>query len=70
MIDHTFEVVAISTARKKLYVKGKDNCVDIQQHSAQGEGDKWFYDVHLKNNLYLRIFDVIEAQLKPSELSF
>lgn len=70
MIDHTFEVVVIRTNRGKIYNKGKNNVVDIQQHTAQGEGDKWYYDVQLKNNLHIRIFDVIEAQLVPSKFSF
>ena len=31
---------------------------NISQHAAQGEGDKWFWDVEYDNGETMRLFDV------------
>jgi len=40
-----------------------DNCDCIEEHHAAGEGDKWYYDVHLGNDEILRIFDPLEIKI-------
>lgn len=37
------------------YTVGKNGVKEIFQHSAQGEGDKWFYDVKIENET-IRVF--------------
>lgn len=37
---------------------GEDGVTKIEEHSAQGEGDKWYYDVHYDNGEMLRLFNV------------
>lgn len=29
----------------------------ITEHSARGEGDKWFYDIEVENGIEIRIFN-------------
>lgn len=36
---------------------GKDGVVSIQEHKAQGEGDKWNYLVEFESGRVLRIFN-------------
>jgi len=36
-------------------VTGK--CIKITEHPAQGEGDRWFYDVYYDSGKLLRIFN-------------
>ena len=46
---------------------------EIKEHSAQGEGDKWFYDVYFDSGRMERIFNVIQvfyARNKNDECPF
>jgi hypothetical protein len=44
---------------------------EIEQHAAQGEGDKWFYDIIFDNDEKLRVFNPVEVEFgKPTENSF
>lgn len=36
---------------------GKYGVKEIQQHSAQGDGDKWYYDVIFEDGKGFMIFD-------------
>jgi hypothetical protein len=36
---------------------GMGTCVKIEEHQAQGEGDKWFYDIYRKDGTILRVFN-------------
>ena len=38
------------------YYSVGDNCVSITEHSAQGEGDRWYYDIKLHNGETIRAF--------------
>ncbi len=39
------------------YEVGKYNVIKITEHTAQGSGDKWFYDVEFLDNKTRRIFN-------------
>ena len=36
---------------------GSNNCINIEEHPSQGEGDKWYYDVQFENGNMIRIFN-------------
>ena len=38
---------------------GQDNVVRISEHKAQGEGDKWYYDIVFDGGDTFRVFDII-----------
>ena len=40
---------------------GEYDVVEIVEHQAQGEGDKWYYDVKFKDGKIRRIFSFIEV---------
>ena len=44
------------------YVVGKHGVTRIIEHSAKGEGDKWYYDLHYKDKSMLRVFDFSEVK--------
>lgn len=35
----------------------KSKCVKIEEHFAQGEGDKWFYIIHYEDKTSVKIFN-------------
>ena len=37
---------------------GINGCVRIEEHPAQGDGDRWFYDVIYDDGHVLRLFTV------------
>ena len=46
---------------------GDDNIKEIKEHAAQGEGDKWYYDVYFRDGTMTRLFnfdEVTYAELK------
>lgn len=40
-----------------LRTVGKDGVIKIEEHAPQGEGDKWFYDIHYANGNIFRAFN-------------
>ena len=34
---------------------------EIREHTAGGEGDKWYYDIYYDNGKMLRVFNPIEV---------
>lgn len=36
---------------------GYGGVTEIREHAAQGDGDRWFWDVHFDNNRVQRIFN-------------
>jgi len=46
-IPETFRSAAVG-------VKG---CTLIEEHRAQGEGDRWYYDIHFENGTVIRTFN-------------
>lgn len=60
-------IIEISTQGIR-YVVG-ENADKITEHSAQGEGDKWYYDIERKDGKTERLFNVervIFSNLTPS----
>ncbi|MEK6819537.1 MAG: hypothetical protein AABY10_06425 [Nanoarchaeota archaeon] len=51
---------------------GKFGVKEIKQHSAGGEGDKWYYDVVFEGGRGLMIFHpvVVEYEKVESKISF
>ena len=46
------------------YSVGKYGVKEIKEHTARGDGDKWFYDVLFEDGDIKRIFDFIETTRK------
>lgn len=44
-----------------------DNCDYIEEHSARGEGDRWFYNVSVGDGTIIRVFDPIEVWIHDAE---
>ena len=38
------------------FTVGRNGIVEIKEHKAQGEGDKWFYDVIFEDGKIERLF--------------
>lgn len=51
----------------KKYKVGSDGVVSIVEHSARGDGDRWYYDVYFKDGHIERIFNVNKVFMVPSE---
>lgn len=49
------------------YEVGKKEIVKIEEHRSQGEGDKWFYDVHFSNGKMERIFNPNRVYFEKEE---
>lgn len=50
----------------------KNGVKEIKQHSAQGEGDKWYYEVVFEDNKMLMIFDpkIVEYEKADDDCPF
>jgi hypothetical protein len=46
---------------------GKDGVVEIKEHRAAGEGDKWYYDIIYENGEVLRTFNPYLVWYKGEE---
>ena len=46
------------------YTVGVDGCVSITEHSARGEGDKWYYDVLFATGNTIRSFDFEQVEFE------
>lgn len=49
-----------------LFEVGKSGVLEIEEHSAKGEGDKWYYDVITENEV-IRLFDFLEVRFTKAE---
>ena len=57
-------IIYLKTQRNVEYIAG-DNCEQIEEHPARGDGDKWFYDVYDRDEgVIIRIFDPMEVQFE------
>lgn len=65
MDNYLIEAVICQEGRGYFYHEG--GIVEIQQHVAQGEGDKWYYDVTFRNSTVLRLFDVRSVSFVKKE---
>ena len=43
------------------------DCVSITEHSARGEGDRWYYDIKLPNGNTIRTFDFKQVVFEDSK---
>lgn len=39
----------------------------IFEHQAQGEGDRWYYDIHFDNGDMIRTFSPVKVRYGPEE---
>ena len=46
------------------YTIGIDGCVSIAEHAAQGEGDKWYYDIVFVDGKTIRAFNVEQVEFE------
>ena len=46
------------------YTVGVDGCVSITEHSAQGDGDKWYYDIVFADGKTIRSFGVDQVEFE------
>ena len=49
------------------YTVGVDGCVSITEHSARGEGDRWYYDIAFEDGKTIRAFDVLQVEFGGGE---
>ncbi len=45
------------TTKERFFRVGEGDVISITEHPAQGEGDKWYYDVSYKDRPVSREFD-------------
>lgn len=55
--DHSDKVISGVTDSDSTFFVGSEGVVEIKEHSAQGEGDRWFYDVHFQAGQVRRLFE-------------
>ena len=46
------------------YTVGVDGCVSITEHSARGEGDRWYYDILFESGNIIRSFDFEQVEFE------
>lgn len=44
---------------------GEKGVVKIVQHTAQGEGDRWYYDIHMEGGGMIRTFNPCRVIFEP-----
>ena len=49
------------------YEVGKKDVIEITEHKARGDGDKWFYDIVYANGIMRRIFNPDKVIYLPKE---
>ena len=64
-------IVGVLTPRRRLSL-GAGGVEHISEHAAQGEGDRWYYDVYFRalpdqNKHMVRLFDVMSAEFDLGE---
>jgi len=51
-------ILKLKTEDSYTFEVGEGGVINITEHRAQGEGDRWYYDVEL-NNLNIRVFNPV-----------
>ena len=54
MEGYFIESIITST---EFYRVGINDCVSITEHSARGEGDRWYYDIECNDDRVIRCFN-------------
>lgn len=65
MLDHV--ISWMTTANDGYYEVEAEGVTAILQHPAQGEGDKWYYDVIYQNELVIRVFNAVTVGFSTKE---
>lgn len=51
----------------QFFSVGLGDVVEIAEHSARGEGDKWYYDVKFKKGDIIRLFSFDLVRYKEND---
>ena len=68
-------ITHLTDSKEEVFKVGSQGVKEILEHKAQGEGDRWYYDVIYENNKCYRCFDpkgvlMIPTTPEPSEYPF
>lgn len=47
------------------HTAGRNGVAEIREHHAEGEGDRWYYDIHMDSGQVFRRFDAVAVQFDP-----
>lgn len=50
----------------EFYAVGLDGVIKITEHPAQGEGDKWFWNIHFANGTIVSLFHCLSITRVPA----
>ena len=50
-----------------IYTAGEQSVTEIIEHRAAGEGDKWYYDVHIEGGVIQRVFNPLSVTTEVTE---
>lgn len=57
-----YKCVAVFSASRGPFCLDDKETLAITEHAAQGDGDKWYYDVELEGSReIIRLFDVVRS---------
>lgn len=51
-------------AHHQTFTVGQNLLNKIEEHQAQGEGDKWYYELFYEDGTTVKIFEFISSQSK------
>ena len=51
-----------------IYTVGEQSVTKIVEHRPAGEGDKWYYDVHIESGVIHRVFNPLSVTRESSRL--
>ena len=46
------------------YTVGVNGCISITEHSARGEGDRWYYDIIFDDEKMIRVFSFEQVEFE------
>jgi len=61
------KLVVMDADEEAFYFAGVDHVVSITEHAARGDGDRWFYDVHLTDGRMIREFRPVSVEYAPDK---
>jgi hypothetical protein len=61
VIGGTVRSVEVLYNGETWWYKGKQGVTKIEEHSAQGEGDKWYYDIYVDDGKVIRVFNPVQV---------
>ena len=63
---YQIELIELITGNPIRFTIGNNGVLEIKEHPAQGEGDKWYYDVILEKGESFRFFNVDNVHYKSN----